>query len=114
LLTEKGTAVCQKIDIFKELMWFSYENQSSQWHILSVDKVKEIIASNKQNKKVLAIEEFVVEQVKVVAENYQNVVGQDSLTRFDKPKVSNNKNKNRNKNKNKKKPTISKNVPKKD
>ena len=113
LFTEKGTAVCQKIDIFKELMWFSYEKQSSQWHILPVSKVKEIIASNKKKEKVLAIEDFVVEQVKVVAENYQNVVGQDSLTRFDKPKVSNNKNKNRNKNKNKKKPTIQKNVPKK-
>jgi cell fate regulator YaaT (PSP1 superfamily) len=111
LFTEKGTAVCQKIDIFKELMWFSYEKQSSQWHILPVSKVKEIIAANKKKEPVLAIEEYVVEQVKVVAENYQNVVGQDSLTRFDKPKVSNNKNKN--KNKNKKKPTIQKNVPKK-
>jgi cell fate regulator YaaT (PSP1 superfamily) len=111
LFTEKGTAICQKIDIFKELMWFSYEKQSSQWHILPVSKVKEIIASNKKKETVLAIEDFVIEQVKVAAENYQNVVGQDSLTRFDKPKES--KNKNKNKNKNKKKPTIQKNVPKK-
>jgi cell fate regulator YaaT (PSP1 superfamily) len=108
LHTEKGTAVCQKIDIFKELMWFSYENQSSQWHILPVSKVKEIIASNKQNKKILAIEDFVIEPIKVVAENYQNVVGQDSLTRFDKPKSKNN-----NRNKKKAKPTIKKNVIKK-
>uniref|UniRef100_UPI00404AE025 PSP1 domain-containing protein n=1 Tax=Flavobacterium sp. TaxID=239 RepID=UPI00404AE025 len=113
LFTEKGTAICQKIDIFKELMWFSYEKQSSQWHILPVSKVKEIIAANKKRETVLAIEDYVVEQVKLVAENYQNVVGQDSLTRFDKPKVSKSKNKNRNKNKNKKKPTIQKNVPKK-
>jgi cell fate regulator YaaT (PSP1 superfamily) len=107
LYTEKGTAACQKIDIFKELMWFSYENQSSQWHILPVKKVKEIIESNKQKKKVLALEDFVIEQPKINAENFQNVVGQDSLTRFDKPKKKPNKNKKRTK------PTINKNVTKK-
>jgi cell fate regulator YaaT (PSP1 superfamily) len=107
LYTEKGTAACQKIDIFKELMWFSYENQSSHWHILSVKQVKEIIELNKQKKKVLAIEEFVVEQPKTNTENFQNVVGQDSLTRFDKPKKKNTKNKKRTK------PTINKNVTKK-
>ncbi|WP_430399761.1 PSP1 domain-containing protein [Flavobacterium sp.] len=109
LYTEKGTAACQKIDIFKELMWFSYENQSSQWHILSVKQVKEIIESNKQKKKVIALEDFVIEQPKANAENFQNVVGQDSLTRFDKPKKKNNNNKN----KKRTKPTINKNVAKK-
>ena len=110
LYTEKGSAACQKIDIFKELMWFSYENQSSQWHILSVKQVKEIIELNKQKKKVLALEDFVIEQPKANAENFQNVVGQDSLTRFDKPKKKNNNN---NKNKKRTKPTINKNVAKK-
>lgn len=107
LFTEKGNANCQKVDIFKELMWFSYENQSSQWHVLSVKQVKEIIELNKQKKKVVAIEEFVVEQPKATVENFQNVVGQDSLTRFDRPKKKNKKPKKRTK------PTINKNVNKK-
>ena len=113
LYTEKGNAHCQKVDIFKELMWFSYENQPANWHVLSVADVKEILAQNKQKIKVAAIEDFVVEIVKEVEKTFQNAMGQDSLTRFDsKPKSKNNKN---NKNKKRRKPTINtKNDSKKD
>ncbi|MFD2892284.1 stage 0 sporulation family protein [Flavobacterium chuncheonense] len=86
LYTEKGNANCQKVDIFKELMWFSYENQPAHWHVLSVAKVKEILALNKQHKKIAAIEDFAIEDTKEIEKNFQNAVGQDSLTRFDRPK----------------------------
>jgi cell fate regulator YaaT (PSP1 superfamily) len=86
LYTEKGNANCQKVDIFKELMWFSYENHSAHWHVLSVAKVKEILALNKQHKKIAAIEDFAIEDTKEIEKNFQNAVGQDSLTRFDRPK----------------------------
>ena len=99
LYTEKGNANCQKVDIFKELMWFSYENQPAHWYVLTVSQVKEIIELNKQRKKVAAIEDFVVEIIKDEPKNFQNVVGQDDLNRFDRPKKKNNRNKNRNKNK---------------
>ena len=109
LYTEKGNAHCQKVDIFKELMWFSYENQPAHWHVLSVADVKEILAKNKQKIRISAIEDFVVEATKEIEKNFQNVVGQDSLTRFDqKPKKKNNKNKKR------RKPTNFKNGPKKE
>lgn len=87
LYTEKGDAVCQKLDIFKGLMWFAYTNDFAHWHVLKVEQVKEIIAINKQKKKVAAIEDFAIETAEEEVENnFQNVVGQDSLTRFDRPK----------------------------
>ena len=104
LLTEKGKAHCQKIDIFKGLMWFSYEDQSMAWHELSVKKVNEIVALNKKGKKASSLEEFIEEKIIDNVELFNNVVGQDSLTRFDKPKRSRNrKGKNRNRKRNKKK-----------
>ncbi|GAQ49316.1 hypothetical protein FPKKA176_contig00043-0008 [Flavobacterium psychrophilum] len=91
LSTEKGDAICQKIDIFKGLMWFAYIGNFAQWHILKVAQVKEIMAQNKEKIKVTALEDFAVEIEKpAVEKTFQNAMGQDSLTRFDQPKKSNN------------------------
>src|SRR5699024_3371133 len=43
LITKKGKATCQKIDIFKSRMWFSYEKDCMNWHQLSTDQVKKIV-----------------------------------------------------------------------
>ena len=102
LVTDKGKAQCQKIDIFKGLMWFSYEDEFMAWHELTVAKVNEIIALNKKGKKVAALEEFIEEKVIEDSVLFNNVVGQDSLTRFDQPKRSRNRN-NKKRNRNKKK-----------
>lgn len=101
LLTEKGKAQCQKIDIFKGLMWFSYENEFMTWHELPVERVNEIIALNKEGKKVASLEQFTIEKKVDDADLFNNVVGQDSLTRFDKPK-HNRKNRRKKKNNNRK------------
>lgn len=94
LYTDRGDAVCQKIDIFKGLMWFSYTDNFSQWHVLKAEHVKEIIALNKQKTRIAALEDYAIEADKPeVEKTFQNAMGQDSLTRFDQPK---NKNKNRN------------------
>ena len=103
LYTEKGDAFCQKIDIFKELMWFSYANNSAHWHVLPVAQVKEILEVNKKKERVASLEDFVVEAAPQIEKTYQNVVGQDSLTRFDQP-VKKNKNNNKRKKNFKKKP----------
>ena len=108
LYTEKGDAYCQKVDIFKEIMWFAYANAPAQWLVVPVAKVKEIVALNKKKEKVAALEDYVVESTREVEKKFENVVGQDSLTRFDQPKKKSN---NRNK---KRKPTNFKNAPKKD
>jgi cell fate regulator YaaT (PSP1 superfamily) len=105
LYTEKGNAVCQKTDIFKGLMWYAYEGEWMNWHIITTAQANEIITKNKQKEKVASLEEYAVEHIQDTKNEFENVVGQDSLTRFDSPKSNNkrknNKNNNRNRNRNK-------------
>ncbi|MEE1897384.1 regulatory iron-sulfur-containing complex subunit RicT [Flavobacterium rakeshii] len=90
LYTEKGDAICQKVDIFKGLMWFAYTNNMAHWHVISADQVKEIVDLNKEHKRIAALEDYAIEpdttSEESIEKSFQNVVGQDSLTRFDKPK----------------------------
>jgi cell fate regulator YaaT (PSP1 superfamily) len=105
LYTEKGNAVCQKTDIFKGLMWYAYEGEWMNWHIITTAQANEIITKNKQKEKVASLEEYAVEHIQDTKSEFENVVGQDSLTRFDNPKSNNkrknNKNNNRNRNRSK-------------
>ncbi|WP_027138167.1 PSP1 domain-containing protein [Gaetbulibacter saemankumensis] len=100
LQTEKGVAVCQKIDIFKGHMWYAYEGEWMNWHKLTTEQANEIIESNKQNQKVVSLEEYASELTEVVKNEYENVVGQDSLTRFDSPKPKKKRKNTRNRNRN--------------
>ncbi|MBD0850543.1 PSP1 domain-containing protein [Maribacter arenosus] len=95
LFTEKGMAFCQKSDIFKAKLWFSYKEDPSNWHILSRDQVVEIMAKNRKKEKVASLEEYAVDNIVEDKVVFENTVGQDSLTRFDRPKRSNNRNKNK-------------------
>ena len=99
LQTEKGYATCQKIDIFKGLLWYAYEKEFMNWHELTAEKANEIIELNKKGKKPIALEEYIIEVSKPEKEPYTNVVGQDSLTRFDRPKQSTKKRRNKNRKK---------------
>ncbi|NRR91529.1 hypothetical protein HSX10_08125 [Winogradskyella undariae] len=114
LYTEKGNAVCQKTDIFKGLMWYAYEGEWMNWHIITTEQANEIIEKNKKREKVASLEMYAVEQIQDPKTEFENVVGQDSLTRFDNPKpnkkrktnknnrnnTNNTKNKPRNRNRN--------------
>ncbi|QAA82160.1 hypothetical protein EI546_10685 [Aequorivita sp. H23M31] len=100
LFTEKGTASCQKIDIFKGRLWYAYEKEGMNWHELTAEKANEIIEQNKKGVKPHALEEFVLEIPEDEKKPFDDLVGQDSLTRFDQPKQ---KSKSRSRNKNKKK-----------
>jgi len=101
LHTEKGTAVCQKTDIFKGYMWYAYEGEWMNWHKLTTAQANEIISKNERNEKVYSLEEYASELIEDTKTEFGNVVGQDSLTRFDKPKRKNKrKNKRRNRNTN--------------
>jgi len=97
--TEKGKAVCQKIDIFQGYMWFTYEGEWTNWHKLTTVQANEIIGLNTKNKKVSSLEEYASDLIAETKAEFENVVGQDSLTRFDSPKRRskrrNNKNRNR-------------------
>jgi hypothetical protein len=102
LQTEKGTAVCQKTDIFKGLMWYAYEGEWMNWHILSTAQANEIIEKNKKGQKVANLEEYASEHIEDTKTEFENVVGQDSLTRFDSPKRNNRRKNNKNRNRNNK------------
>ena len=85
LHTEKGTAFHIKTDVFKQILWYIHETNeigSSGLIPLSPERVSEIIEMNKAGKKPLDLKEF-KESVVVATPDYTNVVGQDSLDRFD-------------------------------
>jgi cell fate regulator YaaT (PSP1 superfamily) len=86
LKTEKGTAVCQKTDIFKKQLWYAYVGEWNNWFLLTVNQANAIIKENKSNKLVSGLEEYTSENNTVEENMFENVVGQDSLTRFDKPR----------------------------
>ena len=97
LHTKKGTAVCQKIDIFKGLLWYAYEGDWSNWHTLTVEQVNKIIKANSKKEPVNSLEEFAVDLQQEEKPDYHNVVGQDSLTRFDSKGSGKKKRKNKRK-----------------
>ncbi len=97
LHTEKGDAICQKQDIFKGLMWFAYTDNFANWHVLKIEQVREIIAQNKEKIRVSSLEDFAIEIVIEQEANFNNAMGQESLTRFDQPKKKKGNSKNRNK-----------------
>jgi cell fate regulator YaaT (PSP1 superfamily) len=101
LMTEKGKAVCQKTDIFKRHLWFAYEGEWMNWFKLTVDQANEIIALNAQKKKAQSLEEYAEQLKEDTKAEFENVVGQDSLTRFDSPKRKNKRRNNRKRNKRK-------------
>lgn len=82
--TQNGNAYLQKTDIFKKMMWFSYPGAES-WIPLSIDKVKELAEMNKGGVKPEYLEYVPkeTETKKPIVYDYENVVGQDSLTRLD-------------------------------
>ncbi|MDH3323276.1 MAG: regulatory iron-sulfur-containing complex subunit RicT [Flavobacteriaceae bacterium] len=104
LFTEKGTAICQKTDIFKGHLWYAYEGEWMNWHKLTTAQANEIIAKNSNKEKVPNLEDYALELVEDTKVDFENVVGQDSLTRFDSPKRKNKRRNNRGNRKKNKKP----------
>jgi len=84
--TLKGVAYLQKTDIFKKMMWFSFPG-AENWIALPVQQVKELVEMNKQGVKPEAISSAIdtdeIREEKNINYDYENVVGQDSLTRLD-------------------------------
>ena len=104
LKTESGDAEFVKMDIFKKLIWYTYKENRSKWYKLSLEQVQEIIDLNNKNEVSIPLEDYESEIEEVVAVDFENVVGQDSLTRIDTPK------KNRRRNRNKKRKKVSSGV----
>lgn len=102
LETMNGWAFHVKTDIFRRKMWYVYENERGVFIELSVDRVKEVIALNKTGKKPDELKAAqVISAPKIKEPDYQNVVGQDSISRFDRNKSKGGGGRNNNRNRNK-------------
>lgn len=85
LHTEKGTAFHIKTDVFKRQMWYAYEGDAgigAGLTPLSPERVREIAQLNAKGKKPIDLKAYEEEVVRREPD-YDNVVGQDSLNRFD-------------------------------
>lgn len=84
-----------KTDILGRIMWYSPDAHNSSIMIpLSVDRVKHIINLNRKGVKVDKLEDDKTTRNNAMASEpaFENVVGQDSLTRFDKQNSSSSSN----------------------
>jgi cell fate regulator YaaT (PSP1 superfamily) len=85
LQTQRGEAFHQKTDIFKGVMWFSYKHEPDVFIPMKAEQVKQVIAKNEKGEKPEDLVQVVfAPKIKAVEHTFENVVGQDSLTRFDK------------------------------
>lgn len=95
LQTVKGFANHVKTDVFKRQMWYILHEEGAFAPALvplTPERVKEVLKMNQEGKKPQDLKEFerIIEKKEP---DYDNVVGQDSLNRFDNKFTSNNKKK---------------------
>lgn len=62
LKTKKGTASHQKTDVFKKLMWFSYDEDGGSMHAIPLKEINVIIKMNKNGKAVADLETYAEDQ----------------------------------------------------
>ncbi len=68
LKTEKGIAVLQKTDIFRRIMWFSYNNDIN-WHSLPIPQVVKIMEMNEKGILPTSLEDLNIVEVTPLEKN---------------------------------------------
>ncbi|MDP5120201.1 MAG: Signal peptidase-like protein [Spirosomaceae bacterium] len=106
LLTEKGPATLQKTDIFRRLMWFSYEKDSN-WYPIPCSQVVEITEMNKRGEKPVSIVEMVT-----IDEVFTETTLNNDIAQLDK-RLANKSSGGNSKSKRKRKPNRNRNRPQK-
>ncbi len=81
LKLKRGTAHCQKTDIFKKIMWYTYSDDPSNFMAIPIEAVIDIQQKNTKGVFPEKLEDFAFTQERKV--DFDNVIGQDDLTRFD-------------------------------
>lgn len=112
LETREGSARHFKTDVYRRILWYVYTNENNNLYAMSVERVNEIIAMNKKGKKPEKLADQAISATSFEDLDYQNVVGQESLTRFEdkdvprkkKKKKRNQRKRNFNQNNNRPKP----------
>jgi cell fate regulator YaaT (PSP1 superfamily) len=103
-----GIAFFQKMDIFKEMLWYATDSNPNDWIPLKLEQVNEILEANANGDFPEDLAEFRFEEVKIEKSNGLQVAdfvggnAEDSITRFDQPRKNRGRNRNRNRNRNKK------------
>jgi len=86
LKTQQGVGVHMKTDIFTGKMWYGFKQPGGPFVMAGfpIDVVRDVLAQNKAGVEP-EVDLNMVDEVaeKVKAPDYENVVGQDDLTRFD-------------------------------
>jgi len=105
LQIETGRAFHRKTDIFKRLMWYAVEStearerggeeDSSAWVAISVERVKEVIEMNKTSIKPAQLSDEKYSSVVKEEPDFKDMIGQDSISRMDRPKKKKKKNRGR-------------------
>jgi cell fate regulator YaaT (PSP1 superfamily) len=84
LHTKAGKAYSMKVDIFAgKILYCLKEDLTTQWFELDIQSVKKIIGMNKRGEQPESLEDFAIAKEEENITSFENVVGQDSLTRFD-------------------------------
>ena len=100
LETKQGTAYYQKTDIFKKILWYTFNPETSENLIaVTVERVKEIIELNNKNQKPDALNEIEISQNNNIS--FENDVGIGRIDRFEKKKKTGKKKSKKNKRKKK-------------
>lgn len=81
LKTKKGEAIFQKMDVFKNIFWYTYLDDPANFLPIPVKKVRYIIGRNKSGKKPEDLESFAI---KADEKKQLNGIEEGDLTRFDR------------------------------
>lgn len=102
LRTVKGDARHQKTDVFRGVIWYTFDGDMAGSLVpVPLERVRQIMEMNRQGKLPDNLIDGTRESKQEVKLDYQNVVGQDSLTRFEKQNRKNKRRPPRNQRKNK-------------
>src|SRR5690606_22681867 len=93
--TEKGSASCMKIDVFKKEMWFAYTDGGFNWYKFSLDQVKDFIEISKKGGKTATLEDLEKDSIVEAKKDFVDVIEENSLERFERKNRNRNKNRNR-------------------
>jgi cell fate regulator YaaT (PSP1 superfamily) len=101
LQTKAGEAYFMKMDIFKEVLWYANPTPgNNEWLAIKLEDVKTIMALNENGEKPESLDDFNVNNAQAEETTYENVVGQDELTRFDNKGGTKNRRNNNNRKRN--------------
>jgi len=87
LKTSLGMATHQKTDVYRNIMWYAQESEKATSLVpISVERVREIIQMNRNDKVPESLLDTSSVEQSRPRDEYKDVVGQDSLTRFQEKK----------------------------